>query len=175
MGLIRSLVCPNRAFVKLETLSDQPPERLEAAQVWNQFPGFHELIWGHRASRRAEPWCISYLFEAKAVYPYGNAFHFETHPSPSHGRFSLLKALLLRPIDFRGRTKPLLTLCNFSHFSCVFPRPYGMQALALKIFTRNPPVDPEPLESHCLECLDEGRAYQACTASGQVGHSNLLS
>lgn len=43
------------------------------------------------------------------------------------------------------------------------------QSLALKIFTRNPPVDPEPLESHCLECLDEGRAYQACTASGQVG------
>ncbi|CAB1118236.1 unnamed protein product [Ectocarpus sp. CCAP 1310/34] len=42
------------------------------------------------------------------------------------------------------------------------------QALALKIFTRNPPIDPEPLESHCLECLDEGRSYQACTVSGQV-------
>lgn len=29
-------------------------------------------------------------------------------------------------------------------------------------------MDPEPLERYYLECLDEGRAYQACTASGQV-------
>lgn len=43
-----------------------------------------------------------------------------------------------------------------------------MQSLALKIFTRSPPIDPEPLERYYLECLDEGRAYQACTASGQV-------
>ncbi|CAM9367320.1 unnamed protein product, partial [Discosporangium mesarthrocarpum] len=42
------------------------------------------------------------------------------------------------------------------------------QDLALKIFTRNQPRDPEPLESHCWDCLDEGRAYQACTATGQV-------
>eukprot|EP00904_Undaria_pinnatifida_P002695 jgi/Undpi1/12426/HiC_scaffold_5.g02098.m1 len=42
------------------------------------------------------------------------------------------------------------------------------QTLALKIFTRNPPMDPQPLERYYLECLDEGRAYQACTASGQA-------
>ena len=42
------------------------------------------------------------------------------------------------------------------------------QNLALKIFTRNSPIDPEPLGLQCLECLDEGRAYQACTASGQA-------
>lgn len=80
-----------------------------------------------------------------------------------------------RPIDFHT-TKPLyVMLCNvFCHYSCVFPRPYCLQALALKVFTRNPPVDPEPLESHCLECLDEGRAYQACTASGQVCRRIML-
>lgn len=48
------------------------------------------------------------------------------------------------------------------------------QSLALKIFTRNSPVDPEPLESHCLECLDEGTSYQACTASGQVRWGSIF-
>ena len=51
-------------------------------------------------------------------------------------------------------------------FACTLSFP--MQSLALAIFTRNPPMDPEPLERYYLECLDEGRAYQACTASGQV-------
>lgn len=49
----------------------------------------------------------------------------------------------------------------------------SLQALALKVFTQTPPIDPEPLESHCLECLDEGRAYQACTASGQVRQTGI--
>eukprot|EP00611_Tribonema_gayanum_P003293 TRINITY_DN12557_c0_g2_i1.p1 TRINITY_DN12557_c0_g2~~TRINITY_DN12557_c0_g2_i1.p1 ORF type:complete len:1278 (+),score=471.21 TRINITY_DN12557_c0_g2_i1:111-3836(+) len=44
----------------------------------------------------------------------------------------------------------------------------AIQTLAVSIFTRHQPVDPQPLEMHLRDCLEEGRPYQACTVTGQV-------
>lgn len=43
-----------------------------------------------------------------------------------------------------------------------------IQNLALQIFTKNSPLDPQPLPRQYMECLETGTPYRACTASGQL-------
>merc|ERR1711988_1524257 len=43
-----------------------------------------------------------------------------------------------------------------------------IQNLALQIFTKNSPLDPQPLPRQYIDCLDTGTPYKACTASGQL-------
>ncbi len=44
-----------------------------------------------------------------------------------------------------------------------------IQNLALQIFTKNQPLDPEPrLQHQYLDCLDTGTPYHACTSSGRL-------
>jgi len=44
----------------------------------------------------------------------------------------------------------------------------AVQSLAVAIFTRNAPLDPQPLQKQYLTCLEDGTGYQACTASGRL-------
>ncbi|CAM9187739.1 unnamed protein product [Chrysoparadoxa australica] len=44
----------------------------------------------------------------------------------------------------------------------------ALQTLALKIFTKHQPKNPEHVEVQYMDCLYEGRAYQACTVTGQL-------
>lgn len=44
----------------------------------------------------------------------------------------------------------------------------AIQSLALTIFTKQSPIDPEELPQPYLDCLDTGAPYKACTASGQL-------
>lgn len=44
----------------------------------------------------------------------------------------------------------------------------AVQTLAVNIFTKHSPQDPDPLPQQLADCLDEGRPYQACTASGEL-------
>jgi len=43
-----------------------------------------------------------------------------------------------------------------------------VQNLALQIFTKNSPLDPQPLPRQYMDCLDTGTPYRACTVSGQL-------
>jgi len=43
-----------------------------------------------------------------------------------------------------------------------------VQALALAIFTKHSPLDPQPLPRPYLECLENGTPYGACVASGRL-------
>lgn len=45
-----------------------------------------------------------------------------------------------------------------------------VQTLAMQIFTKHSPLDPQPLAPAYLECLDNGTPYVACTASGRFIH-----
>ena len=48
-----------------------------------------------------------------------------------------------------------------------------IQNLALQIFTKNQPLDPEPrLQHQYLDCLDTGTPYHACTSSGRLVHND---
>lgn len=43
-----------------------------------------------------------------------------------------------------------------------------VQTLALQIFTKHAPLDPQPLPHQFINCLDNGTSYHACTASGKL-------
>ncbi len=42
-----------------------------------------------------------------------------------------------------------------------------LETLAVKIFTSNSPSDPVVLPEVYLKCLDMGKSYKACVASGR--------
>jgi len=43
-----------------------------------------------------------------------------------------------------------------------------IQNIALQIFTKNSPLDPQPLPEPYMACLDTGVPYNACTATGRL-------
>mmetsp|Transcript_70623 Transcript_70623/g.121232 ORF Transcript_70623/g.121232 Transcript_70623/m.121232 type:complete len:527 (+) Transcript_70623:61-1641(+) len=43
-----------------------------------------------------------------------------------------------------------------------------VQTLAMHIFTKHSPLDPQPLAPPYLDCLENGTPYAACTASGRL-------
>jgi WD repeat-containing protein 35 len=43
-----------------------------------------------------------------------------------------------------------------------------LQTLALAVFTKHSPLDPDALPQPYLDCLEQGTPFAACTASGQL-------